>query len=77
MFFLPSLESNSFLFFLGFHEALVTVSCGAHNSLTFVEVVTSVAVFIVLQLNQLMSEITLGELTVFGEDSKLDTLLGN
>lgn len=27
------------------------------------------------QLNQLMSEITLGELTVFGEDSKLDTLL--
>lgn len=27
------------------------------------------------QLNQLMSEITLGELTIFGEDSKLDSLL--
>lgn len=24
-----------------------------------------------------MSEITLGELTIFGEDSKLDSLLGN
>ena len=34
-------------------------------------------VFVVLQLNQLMSEITLGELTIFGEDSKLDALLGN
>lgn len=30
-----------------------------------------------LQLNQLMSEITLGELTIFGEEGKLDTLLGN
>ena len=33
--------------------------------------------FLLLQLNQLMSEITLGELTIFGEESKLDTLLGN
>ena len=40
---------------------------------------SSVSYFLLLffQLNQLMSEITLGELTIFGEDGKLDTLLGN
>ena len=32
--------------------------------------------FVVLQLYKLMSEITLGELTIFGEDGKLDTLIG-
>ena len=32
--------------------------------------------FAVLQLYKLMSEITLGELTIFGEDGKLDTLIG-
>lgn len=32
--------------------------------------------FAVLQLYKLMSEITMGELTIFGEDGKLDTLIG-